>query len=195
MLVELSLEKFPDGSSSSPPPPKFKNSILKRLLVNNQIRAPQIRVIDETGKQLGILNLEVALQMARERSLDLIQVTERVEPPVCKIMDYGKYLYSLEKKERTAKKQRGGELKGIRLSFNISSHDLETRANLAEKFLKRGDRIRIELPLRGRQKALQDFAKGKINQFFEILEKKVPIKIEKELKRESRGLTMIIAKA
>jgi len=168
--------------------------LIRKPLANNQIRAPQVRVIDETGKQLGIMNLEVALQMARERNLDLIQVTERVEPPVCKIMDYGKYLYSLEKKERTAKKQRGGELKGIRLSFNISSHDLETRANLAEKFLKRGDRIRIELPLRGRQKALQDFAKGKVNQFFEILEKKVPIKIEKELKRESRGFTMIIAK-
>ena len=140
------------------------------------------------------MNLEVALQMARERNLDLIQVTERVEPPVCKIMDHGKYLYSLEKKERTAKKQRGGELKGIRLSFNISSHDLETRANLAEKFLKRGDRIRIELPLRGRQKALQDFAKGKINQFLEILEKKVPIKIERVLKKEARGFTMIISK-
>jgi len=151
-------------------------------------------VIDETGKQLGVFGLEEALRMAEERNLDLIQVTEKTEPPVCKIMDYGKYLYWLQKKEKVTKVSGGGELKGIRLGFNISLHDLETRARQAEKFLKKGDKVRIEMVLRGREKALGEFAKGKINQFLEILEKLIPVKIERELKKEPRGFTMIISK-
>ncbi len=104
----------------------------------------KVRVIDETGKQLGILSLTEATQIAREKNLDLIQFTEKVEPPVCKIMDYGKYLYLEEKKEKTAfKKQKGSEIKGVRLSFGISAHDLETRARQADKFLKEGDKVRI----------------------------------------------------
>lgn len=166
----------------------------RKPLVNNQIRAREIRLIDETGKQLGVLALEKALQIARERNFDLIQVTEKVEPPVCKLMDYGKYFYRLEKKEKSAKHHKAGELKGIRLTFGISEHDLETRARQAEKFLKKGDKVRIEMQLRGREKAHQDFAREKIKRFLEILEKLVPIKIERELKRESRGLTMIVAK-
>jgi len=138
--------------------------------------------------------LERALQIAKERNLDLIQVTEKVEPPVCKLGDYGKYLYQLEKKEREAKKQRGGELKGIRLSFNISLHDLENRIKLAERFLKKGNKVRVEMVLKGREKTLQNFAKEKINKFLEILGKNVQIKIERELKKEGRGLTMIISK-
>jgi translation initiation factor IF-3 len=168
--------------------------LLKKPLVNNQIRTPQVRLIDETGKQLGVMSVQEALQMAQERNLDLVQVTEKVAPPVCKIINYGKYLYSLQKKERATKIKKAGELKGIRLGFNISPHDLETRAHQAEKFLKKGDKIRIEMPLRGREKGLSEYAKGKINQFLEILEKIVPIKIERELKREARGLTMIIVK-
>ena len=166
----------------------------KKPLVNNQIRAQQIRLIDETKKQLGIISLSKALEIAKERSLDLIQVTEKVEPPVCKIGNYGKYLYQEEKKEKTTHKRKGGELKGIRLTFNISLHDLETRVNLAEKFLNKGSRVRIELPLRGREKALGNFAKEKMNKFLEVLKNIIPIKIERELKREPRGLTMIIAR-
>ncbi len=166
----------------------------RKPLVNNRIRAREVRLIDETGKQLGVLALEKALQITRERDLDLIQVTEKVEPPVCKIMDYGKYLYQLKKKERSAKHHKGGELKGIRLTFGISEHDLETRTKQAEKFLKTGNRVRIEMKLRGRQKALQGFAREKIRKFLEILEKTIPIKIERELKRQPRGLTMIISK-
>jgi len=140
------------------------------------------------------MSLGEALQLVRERNLDLVQVTEKVEPPVCKIMDYGKYLYSLQKKERKIKIKRAGELKGVRLGFNISLHDLETRAQQAEKFLKKGNKVRIELPLRGREKALPEFAKEKINTFLEILAKSISYKVERELKREPRGFTMIIAK-
>lgn len=153
-----------------------------------------MRVIDETGKQLGVLDLEKALQIAQERGFDLIQVTEKVEPPVCKLMDYGKYLYRLKKKERGAKLHKGGELKGIRLTFGISGHDLKTRARQAEKFLKQGDKVRIEMKLRGREKTLQGFAREKINKFLEVLENSIPIKVERELKRKPRGLTMIISR-
>lgn len=140
------------------------------------------------------MSLTEALRMSREHNLDLIQVTEKVDPPVCKIMDYGKYLYSLQKKEKKEKLKRGGEMKGIRLGFNISLHDLETRVNQTEKFLKKGSRVKIEMKLRGRERALGNFAKEKMNKFLEILKNKIPIKIERELKREPRGLTMIISK-
>ena len=163
-------------------------------LVNNRIRAREVRVIDEKGNHIGILELRKALQTAWERNLDLVQITEKVEPPVCKMMNYGKYLYQQEKKEKGTKKKTGGELKGIRLSFNISQHDLETRVNQAEKFLRQGNKVRIELRLRGREKALADFAKEKMNKFLELLGNLTPYKIERELKRESQGLTMIISK-
>jgi len=132
--------------------------------------------------------------MAQERNLDLIQVTEKVDPPVCKIGDYGKYLYQEEKKSRSIKKQVGGETKVVRLTFNISLHDLETKAHQAEKFLNHKDRIVIAMPLRGREKALHNYAKEKMNKFVEILQSKTPIKIERELKKEPRGLSMIIVK-
>ncbi len=151
-------------------------------------------MIDETGKQLGVLAIEKALQIARERGFDLIQVTEKIEPPVCKLMDYGKYLYQQQKKEKTTKHRKGGELKGIRLGFNISEHDLETRVRQAEKFLKKGNRVRIEMRLRGREKAHQSFAREKVKKFLENLEKTTPIKIERELRRQPRGLTIIISK-
>lgn len=168
--------------------------MIKKPLVNNQIRTPQVRVIDASGKQIGVVVLKEALRMAEESNLDLIQVTEKTDPPVCKIMDYGKYLYWLQKKEKTIKGKKSGEIKGIRLKFNISLHDLETRARQSEKFLKKDNKIKLEMVLRGREKSLADFAKGKISQFLEILEKNIPIKIERDLKKGPRGFTMIISK-
>lgn len=137
--------------------------------------------------------LTEALRTVREHGLDLIQITEKVIPPVCKIGDYGKYLYQQKKREKLAK-PKVSELKGIRLTFKISEHDLETRARQAEKFLKKGNKVRIEMKLRGREKALQGFAKEKIKKFLEILEKSIPIKIERELQKKPRGLIMIISK-
>ncbi|MFH1462686.1 MAG: translation initiation factor IF-3 [bacterium] len=168
--------------------------MIKRTLINNQIKAKEVRLIDETGKQMGVVSFEEAGRIAIERELDLIQVTEKVEPPVCRLGDYGKYLYREEKKEKLSKKHKGGELKRIRLTFNISLHDLETRARQTEKFLSKGNKVMIELPLRGREKALGNFAKEKINKFLEILNNIIPIKTERELKREARGFTMIISK-
>lgn len=153
-----------------------------------------MRLIDETGKQVGVVTLQEALVMAQQKGCDLIQVTEKVDPPVCRLGDYGKYLYQQDKKDKAIKKPTGGGLKEIRLTFNISDHDLETRVKQAEKFLSRGDRVRIALPLRGRQKALRDHAKEKIEKFLSILNARVPAKAEKPIQQEPRGLSMIIGK-
>ncbi len=166
--------------------------MIKKPLANNRIRAREVRLIDETGKQFGVVPLGKALQIAQERNLDLVQVTDKVEPPVCKITDYGKYLYQLQKKEKKEKKT--SEIKGIRLRFNISPHDLEIRANQAEKFLKKGNLVKIEMLLRGREKGLGHFAKEKINNFVQNLNEKIPLKIESDLKRTPNKFLMIISK-
>lgn len=171
---------------------RFRKSLEKKILINEQIRAGKVRVIDENGKQLGVFLLEDALRMARERNLDLILVAEKVDPPVCKIGDYGKFVYWQQKKEKT--KGKGSEIKGIRLGFNISLHDLETRVAQAEKFLAEGNRIKIELLLRGREKALADIGKEKVEKFLEILKKRVEIKIDQPLKKEAKGFTVIVSK-
>ncbi len=164
----------------------------KRIFINNNIRAEKVRVVDEKGEQVGILELQEAVDIAKERGFDLVKITDKVDPPVCKIMNYGKYLYSQEKKE--SKKKPGGETKGIRLSFNISSHDMKTRMLQCERFFKHGHRIRIEMRLRGREKALIDHAREKTEKFLESLKEITPYKIEREIKKESRGLTVIISK-
>lgn len=139
--------------------------------------------------------LEQALRTAYERNLDLIQVTEKVDPPVCKIVDYGKYSYQEKKKEQSsAKKQKISTLKGIRLTFNIGQHDMEVRARQAQNFLKDGDKVKIDIVLRGREKALSNFAREKIGKFLEVLQGFIPYKIERELKKEMRGFSMIISK-
>jgi len=155
-----------------------------------------VRLIDAKGKNLGIFRLEEALQKARENGLDLILITQNTTPPVCKITDYGKYIYQKQKKERKKEnKERSDELKNIRVGFNISDHDMQIRVKMAKNFLKKGYKVRIEMKLRGREKRLIDFAKEKIKKFLEALQNSTPIKIEKELKRAPRGLTIIVAKS
>jgi len=171
-----------------------QNRLPKQTYINNQIRASEVRLIDEQGTQVGVVSLKSALEKAQAAGLDLIQVTEKVNPPVVRIVDYGKYLYQQGKKEREAKKHTGGDLKEIRLTFNISDHDLETRVKQAAKFLKRGDNVRINLRLRGRQKALLDHAREKIQKFTEQLSTLIPIRTERDMKLEPRGLTMVITK-
>jgi translation initiation factor IF-3 len=138
--------------------------------------------------------LSKALQTAQEKGLDLIQVSDKAIPPVCRLMEYGKFLYWQEKKAKEITKHKTSETKIIQLTFNISPHDLETKASRSKKFLEKGDRIIVVLILRGREKALAEFAKGKISQFLEILNKEIPVKIERELKRDPRGFSMVIAK-
>lgn len=171
-----------------------KNKKLRKYIIaNNNIRADKVRLIDNEGTQLGVVSLREALIKANEAGLDLIKVTDKVQPPVCKIMDYGKYAYQLGKKEKK-QKQKSNELKNIRLTFNISPHDMETRAKAAEKFLAKEHKVRVEMRLRGRQKALAEHARDKTKQFLELVNKTIPIKIERELKKEPRGFTIIIGK-
>ncbi len=141
--------------------------------------------------------MDEAIKMAKDQGLDLVQVTEKATLQVCKITDYGKYLYWEKKKKREKRsKTFHSEIKGIRLKFGISPHDMEIRVKSAVKFLKKGHKVRIELLLKGRQKdnTLSEFAKEKIGFFLKMIEEKVPLKIERDIKREGRGLTMIIVK-
>ena len=152
-------------------------------------------MISETGEQLGVMNIFAAIDVAKAKGLDLIQVTEKVVPPVCRIGNYGKYLYSAQKKERKIKAgTKESKLKEIQIGFNISPHDIEVKAKQAEKFLKDGDKVKIGMFLKGREKAMGDFAKKKVEFFFQETNKLVPIKTERELKREPKGFTMIISK-
>lgn len=153
-----------------------------------------MRVIDEEGKQLGVMNIFAAIDLAKSKGLDLIQVTEKVVPPICKIGEYGKYLYAQKKKAKKITQKSASELKEIRIGFNISPHDIEVKAKQAEKFLKDGDKVKLGLVLRGREKAMGEFAKGKVQFFLETIDKLIPVKTERELKREPRGFTMIISK-
>lgn len=142
------------------------------------------------------MNIFDAIDLAKSKGLDLIQVTEKVDPPVCRIGNYGKYLYQQQKKERKIKvKTKVGELKEIRLTYNISPHDIDIRAGQAEKFLKDGDKVKVSIVLRGREKAMGDFAKSKIQLFIEKLNTLIPIKVEREIKREPKGFTTIISKS
>lgn len=144
---------------------------------------------------MGLMNIFEAIDLAKSKGLDLIQVTEKVVPPVCKIGEYGKYLYSLQKKEKKIKAgTKESKLKEIQIGFKISPHDIEIKAKQAEKFLKEGDKIKISLVLKGREKAMGNFAKSKIQFFAKTLESLTPIRVERELKRELRGFTMIISK-
>ena len=136
-----------------------------------------------------------AIDLAKSKALDLIQVTDKVEPPVCKIGNYGKYLYSLQKKERKIKvNTKITKLKEVQIGFNISQHDIEVKAKQAENFLKEGDKVKLGMILKGREKAMGDFAKKKIQFFLETVNSLVPIKTERELKREAKGFTVIISK-
>jgi len=169
---------------------------LKIPQVNNQIRAKKVRLISEEGKNLGVFPFEKALQYARGRNLDLIEISNNTIPPICKTGDTGKYLYRQKKKERRQKqKQKLGKIKGVRISLRISEHDLETKANLAKKFLQKGHKVKVEVRLRGREKALSDFAKRKLDNLFQKIEKDIKIKKEGEIKKSPRGLDITISKS
>ncbi len=166
----------------------------KRIPLNEQIRAKEVRLVSDDKGHFGVVPVLQALEKAKEKGLDLVQITENVIPPVCKITDYGKHVYEENKKKKKQEKTSKVQVKSIRLGFSISEHDMETRAKSAVKFLEEGDSVRIVLPLKGRQKALQEVGKEKIERFLEMLKEKVELKIEKEVGREPRGLTVTVIK-
>jgi translation initiation factor IF-3 len=162
--------------------------------INEKIRADKVRLIDENGKQIGLVEIQKALQMARERNLDLVQITEKVEPPVCKLENFGKFLYREEKKRKKSNpKKSAGEIKGVRISYTISEHDLKMKASQSAEMLNEGHKLFIEMRLFGRQKGMLDFAKEKMKKFIQMISEIKNCKIERDLKKEGKGLTIIIS--
>ena len=152
-----------------------------------------MRLIDENNKNVGVVETGNALKMAHEKGLDLIEIAPNIQPPVCRLMDYGKYQYKQSQQEKSQKgKQKKTETKGIRISLRISQHDLEIKVKQAEKFLKQNHKVRIEMILRGREKGLFEMARQKMQDFIKSLS--LEAKIEQEIKRQPRGLSMTIAK-
>ncbi len=131
--------------------------------------------------------------MAQEKGLDLIEIAPNVKPPVCRIMDYGKFQYQKSKEEKNQRsKQKRVETKGVRIGVKTGKHDLEIKAKRVEKFLEQGHKVKIDMMLRGREKALINIAQEKMNEFLKMFS--VEIKIEQELKRQPRGLFVVIGK-
>ena len=150
-------------------------------------------MIDDGGKNLGVLETPEALRIAQEKGLDLIEISPTAHPPICKIMDFGKFKYQREKGEREhGKKQKEVELKGIRIGFTTGKHDLELRAKQAEKFLTDGDKVRIDMKLRGREKAHGALAFQKFNEFLAMIP--LETNLESPPRRFPQGIIAIITK-
>ncbi len=153
-----------------------------------------LRVITDSGINLGVITLAQAQAKAQEMNLDLIEISPNAKPPVAKIMDYGKYRYLEEKKAREGQKSRGSEVRGIRVGIDTSQHDLEMKAKKASKFLESGDRVRVEIMLRGRAKYLdKKFIFERLNRVLDFIT--VPHKIVEEPKRGPRGYYMVVEKS
>lgn len=132
------------------------------------------------------------MELAKERSLDLVEVFPKAQPPVCKILDYGKFQYQKSKQKRTAQaKQKKVDTKGIRIGIRTDEHDLNFKKNQADKFLRKGDKVKIEIVLRGREKAHQDLAREALKNFMSLIS--VPYRIEEDIKRFPGGFNAIIA--
>ena len=149
--------------------------------------------MDEKAGNLGIMETAEALRLAQERGLDLIEIAPGAKPPVCKIMDFGKFKYEREKGEREhGKKQKDTEVKGLRIGFKTGKHDLEMRARQAEKFLSGGDKVKVDMRLTGREKAHKDLALKKFNEFLSMIQ--APFMLEAPPKKLPNGFIAIIAK-
>lgn len=166
----------------------------KQLRVNNQIGAFKLQVIGEDGVQLGIMKTFDALAKAKEEGLDLVEVNPNSDPPLAKIMDYGKYMYRKERQEKQSKKaDKEQDVKNIKIGLKTGSHDLKYRAEQAEKFLKEGHMVKLDIFLRGRERALIDMAKGKLLEFTKLINEEYSI--QSDIKKLPTGWTILIKKA
>ncbi len=162
---------------------------------NERIRVPEVRVIDDEGNALGIMPTKDALALARERELDLVEVSPKAKPPVCKLLDYGAFKYQKEKELKQQKVHaKKVEVKGIRLSVKIGSGDLEMRKKQALKFLEDGQKLKIEIILRGREKAHGNIAIEKIKEFIDSIAEHYEIFIEQPPKRQGGNVSAIIGR-
>lgn len=167
-------------------------AIRDRFRVNNRIRAPQVRLIDEEGAQLGIVSLREALTLAEQRGLDLMEVAPNAVPPVCRIVDYGKFRYEQSKKDREARKnQKQAELKEVRLKPKTDDHDLEVKAKQARKFLLAGDKVKFTVRFRGREIFHPDIGREMLEQMAEELRDVATV--EQKPLMEGRALSLLLA--
>lgn len=166
--------------------------ISKELRINEEIRTKEIRLIDNEGEQLGVMSPREAVKIAQERGLDVVEVAPNAVPPVCKIMDYGKFRYEQNKKEREAKKnQKVMNIKEVKLRPNIEDNDFMTKARNAVKFLENGDKVKVTIMFRGREITHPELGKILCDRLADEI--KGVGKVEKEAKVEGRNMTMILA--
>ena len=169
----------------------MEGKTISELMINEQIRDKEVRLIGEDGQQLGIMSSKEAQALADEAGLDLIKIAPTAKPPVCKIADYGKFRYEQARKEKEAKKkQKVIEVKEIRLSPNIDTNDLNTKSNSARKFLAKGDKVKVSLRFRGREMAHMNSSKHILDDFAESLSDIAVI--DKAPKVEGRSMTMYL---
>jgi len=169
------------------------NSILiaKRLRINNKINVPTVRLIGAEGEQLGIMSIEKARGLAAELKLDLAEVAPNVNPPVCKIMDYGKYQYHQKKVETKHRKmQKKKEVKGVRIGFKTGDHDISVKVKQAQKFLTAGNPVKVSLIFRGREVVYKDLAIEKMNKFYKEIEEIA--NMDQAPKKQGNTLIMIL---
>ena len=160
-------------------------------MINGQIRDKEVRLIGENGEQLGIMSSKEAMRLAQEAELDLVKVAPKAQPPVCKIIDYGKYRYELARKEKEAKKkQKTVEIKEVRLSPNIDTNDLNTKVNNARKFVSKGNKVKVTLRFRGREMAHVQQSKHILDDFAKQLADIATV--EKQPKLEGRSMSMVL---
>ena len=171
----------------------FIISTKKELEINEEIRDKEVRVIGADGSQMGIMSAEQALKLAEEANMDLVKIAPTAVPPVCRVMDYGKYRFEQQKKEKENKKnQKVVETKEVRLSINIDTNDFNTKVNQANKFLKNGDKVKVSIRFRGREMAHSKLGLDVMERFGEAI---VGGTIEKPAKLEGRNMLMFIAPA
>lgn len=160
-------------------------------MINEQIRDKEVRLIGENGEQLGIMTSKEAMQLAKEAELDLVKISPTAKPPVCKIIDYGKYRYEQARKEKEArKKQKVIDVKEVRLSPNIEQNDINIKASAARKFIEKGDRVKVTLRFRGREMAHMQSSRHILDDFAALLSD-IAI-IEKSAKLEGRSMIMFL---
>ena len=166
-------------------------SIISELMINEQIRDREIRLIGESGEQLGIMSARDAMKLAREANLDLVKIAPTAKPPVCKIIDYGKYRYEQARKEKEArKKQKTIEVKEVRLSPNIDTNDLNTKVNQARKFVSSGNKVKVAVRFRGRELAHTAVGKTILEDFAQKLSDIAVI--DKPAKLEGKSMVMFL---
>ena len=161
-------------------------------MINEQIRDKEVRLIGPDGEQLGIMSAKEAYFKAKDANLDLVKIAPTAKPPVCKIIDYGKYRYELARKAKEAKKkQKTVETKEIRLSPNIDTNDLNTKVNQARKFLSKGAKVKVSLRFRGREMAHRDVGREILDSFYKELEDVSTV--DKPAKMEGRSMVMFLS--